>query len=130
MESQTKRLAPLILLVDDTPDFVDAWQLLLELYGFRVVTAIDGASGLAQAQKYLPDLILTDYMMPGMDGLTMCRKMKADTRFQTVPIIMWTGAVGCITDKVLDRLLCKPVRLELLIAEIAELLPGHDIPTA
>ena len=67
-------------------------RLRLERNGFAVITACDGEIGLEKAAKEKPDLILLDVIMPGMNGLEVCRKLRADPATKKVPVIMTTAA--------------------------------------
>lgn len=78
----------LILLVDDEPKIVRLARDFLEKDGFRVVSASDGVSALAMARRVKPDLIVLDLMLPGMDGLQVCRTLRQET---ATPIIMLTA---------------------------------------
>jgi len=91
--------------------------------GYRVVTASDGVKGLVMAQRYHPDLIITDFMMPGMDGIKLCERLKADPALATIPVILWTAAMVTFGERLFDRLLSKPVDPERLAGEISSLLP-------
>lgn len=88
-----------------------------------MVNATNGFAGLEQARRSEPSLIITDYMMPGMDGLTFCRKLKFDPKLERIPTVMWTAARVSLDDPVVDRYLLKPVFLEQLLDEIRALLP-------
>lgn len=88
-----------ILVVDDTPTNVSVLLEILGRNGFRVLVARDGESALEQAQHALPELILLDVMMPGLDGYETCRRLKAQTRTATIPVIFMT-ALSDVQDKV------------------------------
>ena len=79
---------PKILVVDDERKIVELIRLYLEKDGYRVLVATDGLDGLALARQKRPDLILLDLMLPGMDGLDVCRILQAES---DVPIIMLTA---------------------------------------
>jgi signal transduction histidine kinase len=79
-----------VLVVDDTPDNLSLMSGLLK-GEYKVKVANNGAKGLKMATKDPPDLILLDVMMPGMDGLEVCRRLKADARTERVPIIFLTS---------------------------------------
>jgi adenylate cyclase len=85
------RSPPCILVVDDNPMNVDILQTRLTAHGYAVITASDGEQALATARAQHPDLILLDVMMPKVDGLTVCRELKADSSLPFVPIIMVTA---------------------------------------
>jgi CheY-like chemotaxis protein len=82
---------PKVLCVDDDHDQRLLLSFLLERKGIDVRTAIDGAEGVAIAQEWLPDLILMDLMMPGMDGFEATKKLRADPRTAHIPILALTA---------------------------------------
>ena len=77
-----------ILIVDDEPKIVELVQLYLEKDSYRVVSALDGKTGLELARRERPDLIILDLNLPGMDGLEVCRALRKESN---VPIIMLTA---------------------------------------
>jgi two-component system, OmpR family, alkaline phosphatase synthesis response regulator PhoP len=79
-----------ILVIDDEPDIVDICRDYLHASGFEVITAADGIQGLAQARQQKPDLVVLDLMLPGMDGLDVCRSLRRDGN---VPIVMLTARI-------------------------------------
>jgi len=68
-----------VLVVDDEPDIVDLIRYHLEKEGLRVLHAPDGATALRLAPEELPDLVVLDLMLPGLDGLDVCRRLRAET---------------------------------------------------
>ncbi len=80
-----------ILLVEDDEKITKAMRYVLEEEGYEVLSAGDGESGLEQARSALPDLILLDIMLPGMDGIEVCRSLKSAPLYKSIPIIMMTG---------------------------------------
>ncbi len=72
------RTPPQILIVDDNPANLDIFETRLAAHGYDIITASDGAEGLAVAMERKPDLILLDIMMPKMDGIEVCRRLQAD----------------------------------------------------
>jgi DNA-binding response OmpR family regulator len=82
-----------ILLVEDDVDFAEATKLILESKSYDVTVAYDGKEGLKKAQTEEPNLIILDVMMPEMDGYEVCAKLKADTKYRHIPILLLT-AVG------------------------------------
>ena len=80
-----------VLVVDDERDLIEMVRYGLEKEGFEVAGAFSGESGLAVAAHNLPDLILLDLMMPGMDGLEVFRRLRSDKRTDSVPIIILTA---------------------------------------
>jgi len=80
-----------VLVVDDNEDNVQIMSAILLGRGFDVRIARDGKSALASIRQHLPDLILLDVMMPGMDGMEVLDHVKADTRSARIPVIMVTA---------------------------------------
>ncbi len=80
-----------ILLIEDDPDILELVQYNLERAGYRVLVARDGEVGLREATDRGPDAVLLDIMMPGMDGLEVCRRLRADRRTISTPIVMLTA---------------------------------------
>ena len=78
---------PRILLIDDDISIHEAMQFLLEDAGYQVEFAVDGAAAISAAQRWHPDLILLDIMMPGMDGYQVARTLKSQKRLRDIPII-------------------------------------------
>lgn len=84
-------LNPRILVVDDETYIVELVKFNLEKEGFRVIVAYDGLSALDIVQEQRPDLIILDIMLPNIDGLEVCRHLKSDPNYHTIPIIMLTA---------------------------------------
>jgi len=82
---------PSILIIDDEPNNVYVIQTLLSTQGYQFHYAANGLEAIANLSRFDPDLILLDVMMPGMDGVLVCQQIKADPRWQTVPIVMVTA---------------------------------------
>lgn len=112
-----------VLVVDDEPKICELIRYNLERYHYRVFTALDGPSGLELALRLLPDLIVLDVMLPGMDGFEVCRELRLNPETASIPVIMLT-ARGQETDKVLsfelgaDDYVTKPFSPRELIARI------------
>lgn len=83
--------APRVLCVDDEPLNLQVLGPLLQHNGFRVSLALDGAKALELARQSPPDLVLLDISMPGLDGLAVCRALRADLRTAGVPVIFLTA---------------------------------------
>jgi CheY-like chemotaxis protein len=82
---------PLVLVVDDEPDIQRAALLALEKLGYGAVLARDGLEGLALADRYRPDLVLTDAFMPKLDGREMCRRLKSNPTTSRLKIVIMTA---------------------------------------
>ena len=80
-----------ILVVEDEPDILEMVRYNLDQAGLDVETAEDAECGLQSIQETLPDLIILDLMLPGIDGLDMCRQIKQDARTRHIPILMLTA---------------------------------------
>jgi two-component system, OmpR family, phosphate regulon response regulator PhoB len=78
-------------MIEDEKDILDLVEYHLKQSGFQVLTATDGGSGLEQAEKARPNLIILDLMLPGMDGKDVCRALKANPITQTIPVLMLTA---------------------------------------
>ena len=123
---------PLILVVDDDPDFVEASRLVLEPAGYRIVAAASGEQGLRLMRQEQPDLVILDVMMSGiLDGLNTSKQMKAEQGLKRTPILMISSIAGSDyagmfpTDEYVpvENFLSKPVGPEQLLAEVRRLLP-------
>lgn len=91
MATPTPATQKTILIVDDQPFFITMQQNMLQRQGYRVVSANNGADGLAQAKKHKPDIILLDVEMPGVDGIEVCRQVKEDAELKNTPVIILTA---------------------------------------
>jgi CheY-like chemotaxis protein len=109
-----------ILLVDDEPEILAAWRLILENEGYEVGCASNGAEAVARAATSVPALIITDWMMPLVDGAELCRRLKAIPELANVPILVHTAVPppeGAV--KNWDVCLRKPVGAELFLTTVA-----------
>jgi adenylate cyclase len=121
------RTPPRILIVDDMPANVHILQTRLAANGYEVVTATDGEEALATARATEPDLILLDIMMPKIDGLEVCRRLKADPALPFMPVIMVTARadpkdVVAGLEAGGDEYLTKPVDQAALVARVKSML--------
>ena len=116
-----------ILIVEDEANIRQLLRYNLEKEGFQVMEAIDGIQGLRTAQREKPDLVLLDLMLPGMDGLEVCRTLKGTPATSALPIIMLTAKAEEV-DKIIglelgaDDYMTKPFSPRELIARIKAVL--------
>jgi CheY-like chemotaxis protein len=108
----------MILVVEDELAIRTLVQEVLEDEGFTVQVAADGRAGLAAARTTRPALILTDYMMPGMDGLTLLEHIRANPQLQDVPVLLMTAARNMPAQHAFHGVVPKPFSLDALIAQI------------
>ena len=121
------RQPPLILIADDNEANRDILSRRLEVHGYGLAMAADGAEALSQARALLPDLILLDVMMPKFDGLEVCRQLKADKSLPFIPIILVTARsdtkdIVAGLDVGGDEYLTKPVDQAALVARVRSIL--------
>ena len=118
---------PRILVVDDQPQNVEILKDRLEGHGYEMLTATSGEAALELATTAQPDLILLDIVMPGIDGIEVCRRLKANVTLPFIPVIMITAKAGT-EDIVLgfeagaDEYLTKPLEQAALVARVQSML--------
>jgi two-component system alkaline phosphatase synthesis response regulator PhoP len=127
-----------VLAIDDEKDLIDLVRYNLEQEGYQVRGALDGETGLAMALRDRPDVVLVDLMLPGLDGLEVCRRLRADSRTASIPLIILTAKSG-ESDRVVglelgaDDYVTKPFSVRELTARVRALLrrtAGHQEPPA
>jgi two-component system, cell cycle response regulator DivK len=110
-----------VLIAEDHPDSREALRSLLEVYGYRVHTAIDGREAIDKALALQPDLILMDIMMPHIDGFEATRRLRAAETFRQVPIIALTamdGAREMVLAAGCDDYLGKPIDVRTFLERV------------
>lgn len=125
----------IIAIIDDEPDIVELVSLHLERAGFDVECFLDGATFLDSLENKLPDAIILDLMLPDTDGFDICKFLKKNEQYASIPIIMLT-AKGDETDKVLglelgaDDYVTKPFSVKELVARVKAIMRRHKFEEA
>jgi two-component system, cell cycle response regulator DivK len=120
---------PKILIVEDNEMNLDMLSRRLARKGYQIITAMDGAEGLQMASYELPDLVLMDMSLPGMDGWEATRHLKASSETSSIPVIALTAhAMVGDREKAIEAGCndydTKPVEIDRLIGKIEALLAG------
>src|SRR5579885_1037640 len=116
-----------LLVVDDEPNLLRAVAVTLRAEGYEVVTARSGAEALVRVAESLPDLVVSDIRMPGMDGFQLARQLRSNPRTDLIPIVFLT-AMDETSDRVagfrsgVDAYLVKPFEPDELVAVISNIL--------
>lgn len=121
-----------ILVIDDEPEVAALLKHYLERCGYGVITAKDGPEGFEKACSQKPDLILLDIIMPGIDGFTVLRQLRAEDSTSKLPVILLTAKSG--TDNIFEAekygatdYVIKPVKLSELLRLIKKYLALYHI---
>ncbi len=126
-------MAKRILVVDDDDDIRDVLAILLTSEGFEVEEASNGRDAIEKIHHRPPDLVVTDYVMPEVDGVKLCRFIKRDLLLRHIPVIMLTGKKEDVTDKIegidagADDYLVKTADEKELIARVKMVLRRAEI---
>jgi CheY-like chemotaxis protein len=114
-----------LMIVDDDAAASTALQTALRMAGYRVVCAPDGQVALNMAGATMPDLIVTDWMMPGMDGVELCERVREDGNLARIPLILMSAdtppAAGCW-----NEYFHKPAEVSQLLRSIGALLAAAE----
>lgn len=120
MSDQPARRSPRLLVVDDEPDLLASYEIILAAEGFEVCTASNGKAALEKVGVFRPDVIVTDWMMPLMDGVELITRLRGRPDTGRIPIIMTSaagdwGRHGCA---LANEFLRKPVMITDLLDAI------------
>ncbi|MBI4323238.1 MAG: response regulator [Candidatus Omnitrophica bacterium] len=129
--SQDKKVR--VLLVDDEPSIVKMVGKRLEVEGFEVLVAMDGQEALKKVQTEAPDLVVLDLMLPKLNGYEVCMMLKEDTRYQKIPVVMFTAKAQEQDEKLglacgADAYIRKPFKAQELLEQIRA-LANKPLPT-
>lgn len=114
----------IILVVDRDPHVRDLEAHFLDNAGFSVVFAENGESALENARRISPDIVITEILVPGLDGLSLCRQLKADPQTRDIAVLVFSilSAAGRALEAGADAFLRKPLADRLLIDTVERLL--------
>lgn len=129
------REKPLILVIDDESHIVHVVSLKLRNAGYEAITAQDGEEGFELAMREQPDLIITDYQMPFMNGLELCQKLKATPETASTPTLMLTARGFSMNESELAKtniagVLSKPFSPREVLARVEGLLEHEEAPAS
>lgn len=119
-----EKTAKLVLIVDDEFDITSMFAMLFQLHGYETLTAGNGRQALELLAKQRPDLILSDCMMPDMDGLELARQVRNDRGVESIPLILMSAIPLSKkpSDAGVDVFLLKPLKFKDLLAAVERLL--------
>jgi CheY-like chemotaxis protein len=116
-----------ILQVDGEPDLLAVWHLILSGEGYDVRCASNGAEALECVKQRVPDLVITDWMMPLMGGAELCRSMRAQPDLARVPILVHTSASLPVNEgNAWNACLQKPAPMQLFLTTVGRLCTGRE----
>jgi CheY-like chemotaxis protein len=120
-----------ILIADDDPDILAAWYLILTAEGYQVCCAKNGAEALLSLKERIPDLVITDWIMPLMGGADLCRRIREQPELSHLPILLHTSAsLSQKTTRGWNAVLRKPVPVSLFLTTVGRLCRGGSLPPA
>jgi len=115
-----------ILLIEDELDLVEVTKMRLKKSSYEVLSALNSEEAFTFLQKYIPDLILLDLLLPGMHGEEICKKLKCDDRLKTIPVILFTASASDIPKLVkeigTDDYILKPFEPEELLSKVKKFI--------
>ncbi|NQT20782.1 MAG: response regulator, partial [Planctomycetes bacterium] len=121
-----------ILIVDDNEQNLYMLQVLLKGHGYEVVSAVNGAEALDKARRDPPDVIITDILMPVMDGFTLCREWKKDEVLKAIPFVFYTATYTDPKDERFalslgaERFIVKPTEPDVFVGMLREVIAEHE----
>jgi CheY-like chemotaxis protein len=129
------RLHPLVLVTDDDRDTRELYRACFDTSGCRTAEAETGSQAIAMAVEMAPDVLLMDYLLPDIDGVTIARRLKQDRRTARIAILMVTGHPNAELERYaaaagIDRVFLKPCLPHTLIREVSRVLDRRPRPAA
>lgn len=124
-----------VLIVEDVPDILKLLEATLTFKGYRVVTSVNGQEALEAIQKERPALVITDIMMPRLDGFGLVHRLRINPQTREIPVIFLTATYVALEDKAFalnigaTRFIEKPVNFEKFLETVEELMT-KDVPAA
>ncbi len=121
------RRQPFVLVADDDRDTRELYRACFDTNGYRTAEAGTGSQAIVSAVEIVPDVLLTDYVLPDVDGLTIARRLKADSRTAAIRILMVTGYANADLERQaaaagIDRVLLKPCLPQAVMREVSRTL--------
>jgi putative nucleotidyltransferase with HDIG domain len=122
-----------LLIVDDNPQNLYLLDILLKTHGFEVAQASNGNEALENARKDLPEMIISDILMPGMDGFSLCRACKGDEQLKDIPFVFFTATYTDPKDEKFafslgaERFIVKPMEPDDFMATLEEIIRDHEM---
>ncbi len=119
----------MILVVDDDSAFAETCAILLQSFDYEVSVAFSGADALSKIKSLQPDLLISDYCMPGLTGLELCRHVKQTPSTAQLPILLMSGSLQCDVgvSEYYDGFIKKPFMVEGLLVSVRKLLEIHSV---
>ena len=132
---RTDRRQPFVLVADDDRDTRELYRACFDTNGYRTAEAGTGSQAIVSAVEIVPDVLLVDYVLPDVDGLTIARRLKADGRTAAIRILMVTGYFSHDLQKQataagIDRVLLKPCLPQAVMREVSRTLARPQVPPA
>ena len=121
------RPRPFVLVADDDRDTRELYRAFFDTSGYRTAEAVSGSQAMASAVEIVPDVLLTDYAMPGVDGITLAQNLKDEPRTSSIRILMVTGYATPDLERRamvsgIERVLAKPCLPQAVMREVARVL--------
>ena len=128
------RLQPLILVADDDRDTRELYRACFDTSGYQTAEAGTGSAAIVAAAGIVPDVLITDYVLPDVDGLTVARRLKANHRTAGIRILMVTGFGTPELERLaaaagIERVLLKPCLPHAVLREVGRVLSRRQMPS-